>query len=170
MAMISKSEQSAVLLGEPELTKVKLWSSKSLTVCSRDGWIQQSWKALLPKKGYKRQMLVTLPYFFPWDTQIRDEIYLCHEIICELLFLCLGKNKAIYFFRAKYTKTCLNIATGIFNGDLKDISKENLGKPPLLPQKSTANCKYFCWQTLFCSTKFFPIRNLLPQRPAKKGL
>lgn len=47
---------------------------------------------------------------------------------------------------------------------------ETLANLSSSPKQSTANSKYFCWQTLFCSIKFFSIRNLLPQRPGKKGL
>lgn len=47
---------------------------------------------------------------------------------------------------------------------------ETLANLSSSPKQSTANSKCFCWQTLFCSIKFFPIRNLLPQRPGKKGL
>lgn len=133
-------------------TALLLWISDSLL----KRWMHLAkLESIVSEKGDMRQMLVIFPNFFPWDTQLWDWIYLWHDIICKVLFLCLEKKSYLCFSKEKYTKTCLNIATGTFNEDLKGISNGNPGKPFLLPK--TINCQ----QQIFLLANTFLLYKIL---------
>lgn len=127
-------------------------------------------ESIVSEKGDMRQMLVIFPNFFPWDTQLWDWIYLWHDIICKVLFLCLEKRAIYVFLRKNIQRHAWILPQARLMKIWKTFQMETLANLSSSPKQSTANSKYFCWQTLFCSIKFFPIRNLLPQRPGKKGL